>query len=109
MRGVYQWKQLIENILLMNKIEGLPSKFQSRLLKSSKIPSKTRLKIEKFVFEDFPKAESIFDCGIIEQMKGYRSYYKVRFGSYRVGLKMEKEKAVFERALHRRDIYRYFP
>jgi len=24
-------------------------------------------------------------------------------------LKIEKEKAVFERALHRRDIYRFFP
>jgi len=83
--------------------------YRKRFLKElSKIPSQTRLKIEKFVFEDLPKADSIFDIGIIEQMKGYRSYYKVRFGPYRIGLKIDKEKAVFERALHRRDIYRFF-
>ena len=84
--------------------------YRKRFLKElSKIPTETRLKIEKFVFEDLPKAESIYEVGVIEQMKGYRSYYKVRFGSYRIGLKIENEKAVFERALHRRDIYGYFP
>ena len=84
--------------------------YRKRFLKElSKIPSDTRSKVEKFVFEDLPKANSIYDIGFIEQMKGYRSYYKVRFGSYRIGLKFEGGKAVFERALHRRDIYRYFP
>lgn len=84
--------------------------YRKRFLKElSKIPSETRLKIEKFVFEDLPKANSIYDVCVIEQMKGYPFYYKVRFGSYRIGLKIEKEKAVFERALHRRDIYRFFP
>ena len=42
-------------------------------------------------------------------MKGYRLYYKVRFGSYRIGLKIEKDTVILERALHRKDIYRYFP
>ena len=84
--------------------------YRKRFLKElSKIPSETRLKIEKFVFEDLPKADSIYEIGFIEQMKGYPSYYKVRFGSYRIGLKIEKGTAVFERALHRKDIYRYFP
>jgi len=84
--------------------------YRKRFLKElSKIPSDIRMKIEKFVFEDLPSADSIHEVGVIEQMKGYRSYYKVRFGSYRIGLKVENEKAVFERALHRRDIYRYFP
>ena len=84
--------------------------YRKRFLKElSRIPSEIRHKIEKFVFDDLPKANSIYEVGVIEQMKGYRSYYKVRFGSYRIGLKIEKEKAVFERALHRRDIYRFFP
>ena len=84
--------------------------YRKRFLKElSKIPSQTRLKIEKFVFEELPKANSIYEVGIIEQMKGYPSFYKVRFGSYRIGLKMEEGRAVFERALHRGDIYRYFP
>jgi len=75
----------------------------------SKIPSETRSRIETFVFQELPEANSVFDVGIIEQMRGYRSYYKARFGSYRIGLKVEKDTVIFERALHRKDIYRYFP
>ena len=81
--------------------------YRKRFLKElSKIPSETRSKIERFVFEDLPKANSIYDIGFIEQMKGYSFYYKARFGSYRIGLKIDHEKVILERALHRKDIYR---
>ena len=61
--------------------------YRKRFLKElSKIPSEQRLKIEKFVFEELPEAKSIFNIGIIEQMKGYRFCYKARFGSYRIGM-----------------------
>ena len=82
---------------------------KSFLKELSKIPSGTRSRMEDFVFEELPKANSIFNIGIVEQMKGYHSYYKVRFGSYRIGLKMENDTVILERALHRKDIYRYFP
>lgn len=39
---------------------------------------------------------------------GFRSYFKVRFGSYRIGLKVENGTVILERALHRKDIYRYY-
>jgi len=52
---------------------------KSFLKELSKIPSGTRSRMEDFVFEELPKANSIFDIGTVEQMKGYRSYYKVRF------------------------------
>ncbi len=84
--------------------------YRKRFLKElSKIPSETRQRIEKFVFEDLPETNFISNLGVIEQMKGYRSYYKVRFGSYRIGLKIDHENIILERVLHRRDIYRYFP
>jgi mRNA interferase RelE/StbE len=75
----------------------------------SKVPSGARSRMEDFVFQELPKANSIFEIGIVEQMKGYSSYYKVRFGSYRIGLKMENDTVILERVLHRKDIYRYFP
>lgn len=75
----------------------------------SRIPSGTRLKMEAFVFEELPNANSIFEIGSVEKMKGYRSYYKVRFGSYRIGLKLEDDTVILERVLPRKDIYRYFP
>jgi mRNA interferase RelE/StbE len=84
--------------------------YRKRFLKDlSKIPSETRSRIEDFVFEKLPKVNSIFELGIVEQMRGYPTYYKVRFGSYRIGLRMENDKIILERALHRKDIYRHFP
>ena len=84
--------------------------YRKRFLKElAKIPSKNRIKIEKFVFEELPELDSIFKSGKIEQMKGYPSYYKNRFGSYRVGLKIENEIVILERVLDLKDIYRYYP
>jgi len=84
--------------------------YRKRFLKDlSKIPSKTRLRMEKFVFEEIPEADTIVELRKIEQLKGYASYHKVRFGSYRIGLKLENETVILERALHRKDIYRFFP
>ena len=84
--------------------------YRKRFLKDlSKIPSKTRMKIEKFVFDEIPEANSIAELRKVEQLKDYASYHKIRFGSYRIGLKLENDKVILERALHRKDIYRFFP
>ena len=84
--------------------------YRKRFLKDlSKIPSKTRMRMEKFVFEELPKANSIVALRKVDQLKGYASYHKIRFGSYRIGIKLENETVILERALHRKDIYRFFP
>jgi mRNA interferase RelE/StbE len=84
--------------------------YRKKFLKElAKIPSKIRYKIEFFVFQQLPESESIHQLGIIEQMKGYPFYFKARFGSYRIGLKLEDDVIVLEKALHRKDIYRHFP
>ena len=84
--------------------------YRKKFLKElSNIPLKIRTKIESFVFEELPKANSISELGIVEQMKGYPLCYKVRFGSYRIGLKIKGNTVILEKALHRKDIYRHFP
>ena len=84
--------------------------YRKKFLKElSKIPSPTRLRMETFVFEELPSANSIFEIGTVEQMKGYPTYFKVRFGPYRIGFKMENDTVILERALHRKDIYKHFP
>ena len=84
--------------------------YRKRFLKDlSKIPTEIRSSIESFVFKELPKANSIFDLGSVEKMKGYHPYYKIRFGSYRIGLTIKNDKVILERVLHRKDIYRYFP
>ena len=75
----------------------------------ARIPSTDRKAIEKFAFEEVPGLNSVGESGRIERLKGYKSFYKVRFGSYRVGLKLEDDTLSFERVLHRREIYRFFP
>jgi mRNA interferase RelE/StbE len=88
----------------------LKTGYRKQFLKElAKVPAKTRIKIEELVFEEIPKMDSIRESKKIERMKGYSSYYKIRFGPYRVGLRIEGNTVIFERVLHRKDIYRYFP
>ena len=75
----------------------------------SRIPLKVRTGIEKFAFTELPQTESIAQIGRVERMKGYPSFYKVRFGPYRVGIRYESGIVVLERVLHCMEIYRYFP
>lgn len=85
-------------------------KYRKKFLKElSLIPAPQRIKIEQFVFKTLPAAESLHQLGVIEQMKGYPLCFKVRFGKYRIGLRMEGDAVVLEKALHRKDIYRHFP
>jgi mRNA interferase RelE/StbE len=75
----------------------------------ARIPSDHRKAIEKFVFEEAPRLNSLSESGRVERMKGHKSCYKVRFRSYRVGLRLEDDTVCFERVLHRKEIYRFFP
>jgi mRNA interferase RelE/StbE len=72
------------------------------------LPAGIRTKAEKFVFEELPEIRSLGESGKIEKMSGYREYYKVRFGPYRIGLKKEKEAVILKAVMHRSEIYRYF-
>jgi len=88
----------------------LKVKYRKKFLADlAQLPAVIRKNIEVFVFEEVPKLNSLGESGKIEHLKGYKSCYKVRFGAYRVGLKMEAETVSFERVLHRKEIYRFFP
>ena len=75
----------------------------------SSIPSKKRVKIEKFLFEEMLKIEDPFSIPNIQKLKGYSNYYRIRFGDYRAGVKIKDNTIIFERILHRKDIYKYYP
>jgi len=88
----------------------LKAKYRKRFLRDlARIPSGPRKAIENFIFEEVSRLDSVGASGKIERMKGYKSCYKARFGSYRIGLTVEDDTITFERALHRKDIYRVFP
>ena len=84
--------------------------YRKKFLKQlAQLPSATRSQVEKFVFEELPNAVSIAEVGSIEKMQGYREFYKARFGSYRVGMKVEADGLVLQVVMDRKDIYKFFP
>ena len=75
----------------------------------AKLPAKERLKVEKLLFEEVEHYKSMAQIPNFNKLKGYRNYYKIRFGDYRAGLKFENSTLYFERILHRKDIYKFYP
>jgi len=45
----------------------------------------------------------------LKKLKGSHRYYRIRIGSYRIGISIEENTVIFIRVLPRKDIYKYFP
>ena len=73
------------------------------------IPVKQRIKIEKFLFDEMAMIDDPFKIPNLKKMKGYSQFYRIRLGNYRAGLNIEGDTITFERILHRKDIYKYYP
>jgi len=65
--------------------------------------------IKKLCFEELPQYKSLSHIKNLKKIQGYKKYYRIRVGDYRVGLKDEGDTIVAMRVLHRKDIYRSFP
>lgn len=76
-----------------------------------KIKDKTVLQKVKELINAIEEAKSLSDIQNIniKKIKGYEDYYRIRLGNYRIGIKLEGDKVIFVRILHRKDIYKYFP
>lgn len=76
----------------------------------ARLPAGVRERVEEVTFGEEIKKDP-FLAGKVRKLKGYQDYYKMRFGSYRIGLRIDFEEKVieFRRVRHRKDIYRKFP
>ncbi|HEX3554879.1 MAG TPA: type II toxin-antitoxin system RelE/ParE family toxin [Thermoanaerobaculia bacterium] len=84
--------------------------YRKRFLKDlASVPANFRGPIERFVFEELPRADSLQSTGKIEKLKGHATFFKARFGDYRVGLSVTADTVTLERVLNRKEIYRKFP
>jgi mRNA interferase RelE/StbE len=54
-------------------------------------------------------ANSIKDIKNLKKLKGFDSYYRIRIGDYRIGIKFENKIFYFVVFEHRKDIYKTFP
>lgn len=84
--------------------------YRKKFLKElSQLPLNPRLDVEDFVFEILPEASTLTAIGKVEKMKGYKNFFKVRFGNYRLGLQLVDDIVIVEIIAHRKEIYKLFP
>jgi mRNA interferase RelE/StbE len=54
-------------------------------------------------------AKSLQDLKGVKKLKGHKDIYRLRIGSYRLGIKIDKDTVWLARLMLRKDIYKYFP
>ena len=70
----------------------------------------TKLLIKVAVcIENVLAAETIQDINNIKKLTGFKFHYRIRIGDYRAGIVIKNNEVIFERLIHRKDIYKYFP
>jgi mRNA interferase RelE/StbE len=85
--------------------------YTKRFLKElSQLPKEIQSQAEDIVFGELLTADP-FSLGYLERMTGYPNKYKIRIGSYRIGITIDKQYSLIicQRIAHRKDIYRIFP
>ncbi len=78
-------------------------------LKDIKKQSKENKQKIEAIFSDMKTAESISDLRNIKKLQGFKIFYRIRIGDYRLGFAFEDETIVLLHFLHRKEIYRFFP
>jgi len=76
----------------------------------NKIKNTGLLKKIKSVILEVEKADNLQQINQIKSLKGENNYYyRIRIGSYRIGIYADQNIVRFVRFLHRREIYKNFP
>jgi mRNA interferase RelE/StbE len=53
--------------------------------------------------------DSLANLPGLKKLAGFKYFYRIRIGDYRVGIEYRNSKVIFKRFLHRKDVYKYFP
>lgn len=61
------------------------------------------------IIEYVEQAEAVIELTNLKQLKAEGRYFRIRTGDYRIGITIEDDLVTFVRALHRKEIYRFFP
>jgi len=65
-------------------------------------------KIEKIIL-NLESANAITDISGVKKLSGYKNYYRVRIGDYRLGFEKTGERIIVIVVANRKDIYNIFP
>lgn len=76
----------------------------------SKIKDKNLLQNLNNLISDLEVATSLTEILNTKKIKGYKAFFSIRPGNYRMGIeKVSERKLCLIRFLHRKDVYKYFP
>ena len=85
--------------------------FDRAFVKSiDKISNKTVLKKVEKVIVQVELASDLSSVPQLKKLTGFKTYYRIRVGDYRIGLESISDAVVrFIVVAHRKEIYRFFP
>jgi mRNA interferase RelE/StbE len=88
----------------------MKTEFKASFLKAIKKINDNQLRVDiTNAILNAESAENIKQISNIKKLKGYKQYYRIRIGNYRIGIKIEAETIYFVDIDHRKNIYRIFP
>ena len=88
----------------------MKTEFKASFLKAIKKIEDNQLKSEIVkTIQNVESAENLKQILNLKKLKGYKQYYRIRLGSYRIGIKFENNTIFFVDIDHRKNIYRIFP
>jgi len=76
-----------------------------------KLPKDLKEKVKGICAKAFPKIKNLLEFKEypIGKIRGFKDYYRIKIGDFRIGFKKSNNQITFMRALPRKDIYKYFP
>lgn len=86
--------------------------FKPSFIKDFKrLPQEAKEAVRWVCTEAFPPLKDLreFNAYHMKPIRGFKNYYRIRLGDYRIGLKESGKEVVFMRVRHRKDIYKVFP
>jgi len=86
--------------------------FKRTFLKDYKrLPKELLEEVKEICNSIFPRIKNLADFKEypIRKIRGFKNYYRIKIGDFRIGFKKSDNQVIFMRVLHRKDIYKYFP
>jgi len=84
----------------------LTRKFQKQV---KECDDKRMIKKALSVIEAIVASDSMSEFPNLKKLTGYKNCFRIRLGSYRIGIMIIDKTVIFAAFDHRSDIYKYFP
>ena len=74
----------------------------------AKAPADVREKARDILLQ-LQQADSLAEINEVKKLGGFKNYYRIRFGQYRIGVEQKQPKIIIICLMERSQIYKSFP